>query len=185
MDSIRQRWRSSRMRPLEKRSDQDTTQAVHPPVSFFTRFASSHPLHSPFSTTAISTPSPCTNSTISLSLFTNAGSLCRIFRVRQCTVKALTPVFMILSTSFFVSSWVGKRRIFADTVISGGSSLRNAVKIAHKRSGLVSNAAPMPECVLNGLGQPQLRSIPETSCTTVLAAWTANSGEAEPIWYMR
>jgi len=92
-------------------------QASHLPVSLFTRFASSHPLQSPFSMTAMSTPRPCTNWTMSPSLFTTAASRCRMFLVRQCTVNALTPVLMILSTSFFVSSWVGSRRIFAETVI--------------------------------------------------------------------
>ena len=55
---------------------------LHSPVSFFTCFASSHPLQSPFSIIAISAPSPCAKSTISLSLFTNAASLGHIFLVR-------------------------------------------------------------------------------------------------------
>lgn len=53
------------------------------------------------------------------------------------------------------------------------------------KSGLVRRAAPIPECVEKGFGQPQLRSIPDTSCITVFAAWTASSGSEEPIWYIR
>lgn len=80
-----------------------------------------------------------------------------------------------------MSSCVGSRRIFADTVISGGIAWRSAVRMEHRRSGFDNNAAPMPECVEKGLGHPQLRSTPEISCMTVFAACTASSGSADPI----
>ena len=155
------------------------------PVTCLTRVASSHPRQSPFSTTATPLSIRFTNSTIPFNLSICAASRSRMFLVRQCTVSALTPVSIILSTSFNVSSCDGNKRILAETEISGGIASRRAFNIEHKRSGLVSRAAPIPACVENGFGHPQLRSTPDTSCITVLAAWTASSGSADPIWYMR
>ena len=140
------------------------------PVVLRTRFASSHPLQSPFSTTAIPFPIPSTKSTISRSLSITALSLSLMLLVRQWTVKALIPVLTIFSTSLRVSSCEGSSRIFAVTVICGGISFRRAVRMEQSRSGLLRRAAPMPACVEKGLGQPQFRSMPDTSWITVLAA---------------
>ena len=105
-----------------------------------------------------------------------------MFRVRQWTVIALTPVSTMRFTRFRVSSWVGNSRILAETDISGGRSFRKAVRIEQRRSGLDRRAAPIPAWVEKDFGQPQLRSMPETSFLTTRAAWTARSGSAEPIW---
>lgn len=58
----------------------------------------------------------------------------------------------------------------------------NDARMEQSKSGVDSSAAPIPECVENGLGHPQFKSTPATSFITTLAACTASSGFAEPIW---
>lgn len=142
-------------------------------------------MQSPFSIMATFLPNPSTNSTISFSRPTSALSLGLMFLVRQCIVRQLMPVFTIRSTSFKVSSCDGSKRILAEMLISVGMASRRAVRIEQRRSGVDKRAAPIPECVEKDLGQPQLRSIPETSFMTARAALTAYSGSADPIWYIR
>ena len=155
------------------------------PVTARIRRASSKPTQSPFSMTATSRPRPLTKSTISLRRWTSARSRGRMLRVRQCIVRQFIPVLTMRSTRASVSCCVGSRRIFAETEIREGSSRRRAVRMEQRRSGFVRRAAPMPEWVEKGFGQPQLSSTPETSSTTRRAACTARSGSAEPTWNIR
>ena len=92
------------------------------------------------------------------------------------------PVFIIRLTNSSVFSWSGSKRILHETEICAGKAFRREVRISQRRSGVSSNAAPMPPEVENGFGHPQFRSTPDTSLETKRAAATASGGVEDPTW---
>jgi hypothetical protein len=72
----------------------------------------------------------------------------RMSRVRQCTVRLRIPVRRIRAARRRVEGWSGRRRILHET--GRDVLVTRPRRISRRRSGVDSNAAPMPEWTLIG-----------------------------------
>ncbi len=99
----------------------------------------------------------------------------------------MIPVWQILRTIVSVSSTDGNTLILQLIPIPNGLpiSVTRAFSILTSLSTSDNNAEPMPPEVEKCFGQPQFKSMAETSFATRRAASTAVSGDPLPIWNTR